>query len=465
MNVIESRYASQEMREIWSSEAKVRMERQLWIKVLEFQVKHGLDVSDNEISDYRSVVESIDLESILIRERNLKHDVKARIEEFNYLAGHQLIHLAMTSRDVTENIEAWQLHKSMLLIRDRAIATLVRFANIAERYSEVVVVARTHNVPAQLTTLGKRFATLAEELILALEKLENLIERFPIRGIKGPVGTSQDILDLCGEHGTEIDVAIAGFLGIEKILVSPSQIYPRSLDFDVISTLFQLASAPSNLAIQIRLMTSLDLAAEGFADSQIGSSAMPHKRNPRSCERINGLTKILGGHLNMISGLIGNQWNEGDVSDSSVRRVALADAFYAIDGILITTMDVLDGLFIDTLAVRDEVFKHLPFLISTKMLLGLVKNGKGREDAYSIVKDITSQLRLNSSTEDIENLSKLLLTDSRLSEIRRDIEVALSDPSLLIGASVRQVTQVVEQIRNLALKWPNGAAYQPPVII
>src|SRR5690606_20915017 len=209
-----------------------------------------------------------------------RHDVKARIEEFNALAGHEHVHKGMTSRDLTENVEQLQVRDSLRLVRDRCVAMLARMAALAAEHAETVMAGRSHNVAAQATTLGKRFATAAQELLTALQRLESLLERYPLRGIKGPVGTGQDMLDLLGGDTArlaELERRIAAHLGFSHTLTSVGQVYPRSLDYETLTTLVQLAAAPSSLALSIRLMAGHELVTEGFAEGQVGSSAMPHK--------------------------------------------------------------------------------------------------------------------------------------------------------------------------------------------
>ncbi len=205
------------------------------------------------------------------------------------------------------------------------------------------MVGRTHNVPAQPVTLGKRFAQAGEELLAAHRELTTLRDDLALRGIKGPVGSQQDQLQLLGsaERVAELEARIADHLGFGSTLAAVGQVYPRSWDLAVVSSLTRLASGPSNLALTVRLMAGHDLVTEGFRAGQVGSSAMPHKMNTRSCERINGLRVILNGYLTMAAGLAGDQWNEGDVSCSVVRRVVLPDAFFALDGLYETTFAVL----------------------------------------------------------------------------------------------------------------------------
>jgi adenylosuccinate lyase len=214
-----------------------------------------------------------------------RHDVKARIEEFCALAGHEHVHKGMTSRDLTENVEQLQTRSSLELLRDRAVAALARLARLATEHAGLVMAGRSHNVAAQATTLGKRFASAAEELLLALERLESLLDRYPLRGIKGPVGTAQDQLDLLGADPAKLaalEERVAAHLGFARTMASVGQVYPRSLDFEVVSSLVQLVAGPSSLATTIRLMAGQELVTEGFRPGQVGSSAMPHKMNTRS---------------------------------------------------------------------------------------------------------------------------------------------------------------------------------------
>lgn len=458
MSVLGDRYATAEMKEIWSARNKVIAERKLWIVVLKHQAK-VLGISDAVIEDYIRVIDEVDLSSIESREFNIRHDVKARIDEFNELAGHQQIHLGMTSRDLTENIEAWQILESLRVIRFRSAALLNKLAMKAEEYKDTAIVGRSHNVPAQLTTLGKKFANIAEELLFAFDNLSNLIERFPNRGIKGPVGTAQDALDLLGDES--LDPVVASGLGFEKTLIATGQIYPRSIDFEVLSVLVQLAAAPSNLATSIRLMAGNELVSEGFAPNQVGSSAMPHKMNSRSCERINGLSVVLRGYLSMVSELSGDQWNEGDVSDSVVRRVAIKDAFFAIDAIIETTLTVLSEFGIFEANINREIEMNLPFLATTKFLVAAVKAGAGREVVHQALKEISTQALLDRRSGLEVSVIEKIASDSRIPLDLPTLKGLIGSPLEFTGSAGKQVEKVVTRINNLLTQFPGAQAYNP----
>ena len=463
MNVLASRYASSAIRELFSPEAKIIAERKLWLAVARAQSNLGHKISESAIADYEKVIGKVDLASIDKREKITRHDVKARIEEFNALAGHELIHAGMTSRDSTENVEAHQILQGLTIIRDKCVAVLARLGERAIEYADQPIAGRSHNVPAQVTTLGKRFASAAEEMLFAFERLTSLIDRFPIRGIKGPVGTSQDSIDLLGssEAHHQLEIQIAKELGFERVLDSTGQIYPRSFDYDVVTTLVQLAAAPSSMATSIRLMAGAELVSEGFRKGQVGSSAMPHKMNTRSCERVNGLAVILRGYASMVGELAGDQWNEGDVSCSVVRRVAIPDSFYAIDGLLETFLTVLAefGAFPNVIAA--ELERYLPFLATTKILMASVKAGVGREVAHGVIKEYAIKAALEMREGKANTLLDALAADSRIPLNANELAALINQPIDFTGDARAQVARVVKRIEMITSSHADAAKYQP----
>ncbi len=468
-NVLAVRYASPAMTTLWSAEHKVVLERRLWIAVLRAQKELGVDVPDGVVEAYEDVVDKVDLASIDARERQTRHDVKARIEEFCQLAGHEQIHKGMTSRDLTENVEQLQIRDSLVLVRARIVAALARLAERASEHEGLVITGRSHNVAAQATTLGKRFANAGEELLQAFRRIDELIARYPLRGLKGPVGTQQDQLDLLEgdlDALSRLEAAVADHLGFTEVLDNVGQVYPRSLDLDVVSALVQASSAPANLAKTIRLMAGHELATEGFRPGQVGSSAMPHKMNTRSAERINGLAVILGGHLAMVNGLVGDQWNEGDVSCSVVRRVALPDAFFTIDGLFETFLTVLDEFGAYPAVIEQELRRYLPFLATTKFLMAMVRAGVGREAAHEIVKGhaVAAALALREGASTNQLLERLA-GDDRVPLDRAELEHLLAEPISFVGAAERQVQAFVNRVASVVAAHPEAGAYTPGAIL
>jgi adenylosuccinate lyase len=468
-DVLAARYASAELVQLWSPEHKVVLERHLWLAVLRAQADLGLPVEQQVLDDYQRVVPVVDLDSIAARERRTRHDVKARIEEFNALAGHQEIHKGLTSRDLTENVEQLLIRRSLEHVRERCVATLATLAARAAEFAELVMTGRSHNVAAQATTLGKRFATAADELLTAFTRLEELLTRYPLRGIKGPMGTAQDMLDLLGGDPAalaKLEQRVAEHLGFARVLTSVGQVYPRSLDYEVLSCLVQLAAGPSSLATTIRLMAGHELVTEGFQAGQVGSSAMPHKMNPRSCERVNGLAVVLRGYAAMVAELAGAQWNEGDVSDSVVRRVALPNAFFAFDGLVETFLTVLAEFGAYPEVFDREVQRYLPFLATTKILVAAMRAGMGRESAHAVIRDhavaVAVAMREKAAGND---LLDRLAADSRLPLSRADLDALLADRLPFTGAATEQVAAVVAAVDAVVDRYPDAATYRPGTIL
>ena len=443
-NVLATRYATKEMVAIFDPVNKIIAERKFWISILNFQKKAGLPITDSDIKAYEKVITNVDLASIEKREKASRHDVKARIEEFNALAGVEKIHIGMTSRDLTENIELIQIRDGLNLIRKRTLETLFLLEKNISKYEKTYLVGRSHNVVAQVTTVGKRFATCAEELLFSFAALEELINRLPLRGLKGPVGSGQDGISALGSAKdlTKMEEVIAKEFGFENTLTSVGQIYPRSIDFEVVSKLLQIAAAPSSMATTIRLMAGSGLASEGFKVGQVGSSAMPHKMNSRSSERINGMMVLLRGYTTMAADLAGDQWNEGDVSCSVVRRVVIPDSFYVIDGLLHTFMTILSefGLFEEN--IKTELNENLPFLASTQILMSCVKAGMGREIAHEVIKKHATTTAPSNFFAALAGEKDFPLTIDQLNQL-------IKNPADFAGSAVEQSQVIAEQIKKV----------------
>jgi adenylosuccinate lyase len=420
---------------------KIIAERRFWITILKLQKEAGLSITDSEIKSYEKVVEKVDLASIEKRERVSRHDVKARIEEFNALTGLEKIHLGLTSRDLTENIELIAIRDGLKLVRRRVLETLFLLEKSITKYEKTYMVGRSHNVAAQVTTLGKRFATCAQELLFSLSTLEEFIGRLPLRGLKGPVGTAQDQTALLGSIKalSELEDKLANEYGFENTLSSVGQIYPRSFDFEVVSKLLQIASGPSSMATTIRLMSGFGLVSEGFKSGQVGSSAMPHKMNARSSERINGMMVLLRGYTTMAADLSGDQWNEGDVSCSVVRRVVIPDAFYTIDGLLHTFLTVLTEFGIYEENINNELAEQLPFLATSQILTELVKKGMGREVAHEMLKKHATSTTAGNFFKSLSSEKDFPLSIDHLNDL-------IKDPAYFAGGAIEQSRQITDEI-------------------
>lgn len=469
-DVLAARYASFEMRECWSAETKVGLERDFWLAVMRAQRDTGINIPATAIEAYERVRDHVDLSSIAEREKVLRHDVKARIEEYCELAGHQQIHMGLTSRDLTDNVEQLQILRSLRLIRLKSVAALKRLADFAVKTRELVLVARTHNVPAQLSSMGKRLSMFGEEILMGLEQLDRFIEEYPLRGLQGAVGTKLDqslLLNGDPEKLQQLGKRIALHLGASRIMNAVGQVYPRSLDMQTVQLLLGLSSGISSFAKTLRLMAGAGLASEGFQRNQVGSSAMPHKQNMRTCERINGFHLILCGYGSMLSGLSGDQWNEGDVSCSVVRRVALPGAFFTSDGQLEAWRNVLQDMSFHEQAIAEEVELNLPFVASTVILMESVSRGGQREDVHAAIRQHTLHFgkEISSKTELRTELAKKLGGDERVPLSKQEINELLDHPEYWLGNAPEQTNRFAETVETWTRRFPETKSMKTESIL
>jgi len=472
-NILSERYVTPPLNDIFSERGKILAERNLWIVVMKAQRELGVDIPSEDIEMYEAAREDVNLELIREIERKRKHDVKAKIEAFVIVSGAgEHIHKGMTSKDLTDNVEQKQIRNAAELIFGKYISVLRHFGERASEYSDIVLTARSHHQPAQPTLLGRRFSMWGEELYTHLQEFERFIETYPLRGIKGPVGTQFDMLRLLGsaEKVMALERRVAEELGFSQILDSPGQVYPRSLDQSLISRLGELCSSPQNYANTMRLMAGYELVTEGFKEGQVGSSAMPHKMNTRSSERIVGLGNLLKMYAVGAAMNAGNQWEEGDVSDSVVRRVVIPDSFYASDGLCETTLTVLNEMGAYPAIIDREVDRYLPFLASTELLMMAVQAGVGREEAYDVIKQyaVAEALRMRDVGSTENNLADLLAEDSLFSKAgitREKIQTILDDRVHFVGRAKDQISQVSERVKPFIESHSEQAAYEPRDIL
>lgn len=469
-NILADRYASTPMLKVFSPEGKIVLERELWITVMKTQAELGLTIPAEAITAYERVKDTVDLEWIRNREKEIRHDQKAKIEAFNKIAGYEYIHLGMTSRDLSDNVEQMQNKSGMEILRDHSVATLARMARLAIQYDTLVYPERTHLAVAQPSLVGKIFSNFGEELLIGFNRLESLIDKYPLRGIKGAIGTQTDQSQLFNGDMNKVDTLeqkVAQFLGFKRVMGSVGQIYPRSLDFEVISTLFQLVCGPSSFARTARSMSGFEEFTEGFKEGQVGSTAMPHKMNSRSSERGNSFKNILIGYVVMAAGISGDQVYAGDVSDSATRRVALSDAFFAADGAFETTLTILDECGFYPAVIQREMDRYLPFLTTTRLLMTAVKEGIGRETAHAAIRDHAVAVALdmrNTGRQDNDLLDRLS-QDSRLNIPKEKLFAAISNPIEFVGNAPRQIATFASQVEEIFKKYPEAAIYEPEEIL
>lgn len=474
VNVLSERYATPEINDEFSEPGKIRAERKLWIAVMRGQRALGLDIPAEDIEKFERAVEDVDLGLIKEIEKRTKHDVKAKIEAFIKAAGAgQHLHKGMTSRDLTDNVEQMQYRNAAKIILGRNVSVLRHLLDNAQKYDEHVITARTHNQPAQPTLLGRRFSMWAEEMIPHLEAFEAFVDAYPLRGMKGAVGTQFDMLTLFrGDHQKveQLERLVAESLGFKKVLDSTGQVYPRSLDSAMIGHLMHVAAAQENFALTMRLMAGFGLVNEGFEEGQSGSSVMAYKMNTRSCERVCGFANLLKMYADGASRISGDQWAEGDVSCSVPRRVIMPDAFYAADGMCETTLTVLNGMSAYEGEIVHELEKYLPFMATTEIMQKAVLAGAGREDIHRAIKRhaIAESHRMKREGSSTNRLVDLLIADPvfiQAGVTRKVIEDALQDKRHFVGNANEQIQRVYEKGQGLISRYEQEARYEPRPIL
>tara|TARA_Y100000310_G_scaffold269052_1_gene281978 strand:+ start:637 stop:2058 length:1422 start_codon:yes stop_codon:yes gene_type:complete len=468
-NVYSERYVTPEMNLIFSPEYKIGLERRLWISVMKAQREFGLDIDSEDIEKYERAINDIDLDEIARIELKNKHDVKARIQHYVKVAGAKgVIHEGMTSRGLTDNVEQVQNRDAARIIWAKSVSSLRHFGEAMVQCRDMTMTARTHHQPAQPTTVGKRFATLAEELMLYIGRFQDFIRDYPMRGIKGAVGTQIDMMTLLKDERKvdELERRVMQEFGFENTFISIGQVYPRSLDYDFISHLVNLSAPLRNFALMVRLMAGYELMTEGFSKHQSGSSAMPHKMNVRTAERVYGLANLMRMYAMGASLLSGDQWEEGDVSCSVPRRLILSDSCYAMDAMFESGLTVMNDMGFYPHMIDAEVQRFLPFLGSSRLLMASVEEGLDREDAHKVIKKamVNSARRLREG-EVISPLDKIL-TDQLYQSVDHTKLISATQVQAddLTGLAHRQTDQVLERVQEYVSKYPEAATYEPRAI-
>jgi len=402
-----SRYDTPEMAELWSERTRNRLERELWVTIMRGQADMGVPITEDEIVHYVEAIADIadgddELEQIRLIEAQTGHDLYARLLYFNRMAGHEHAHLGLTSADIVENIQQMQIYVSAELLARHAEQVMARLVSLARAEQARPIVARTHGQPAQVTTLGKRVLDWANELGIALEAAGRAMAGYAPRGLGGAVGTRADLAALLGRYqvgkddpedplvmaqGLDESLVVCTIDGDAPEPMGPAgQCYPRGADLPVVSAVVQLVAACNTICTNVRLWAVLGHANETRTSTQVGSSAMPHKTNPRYSERVHSLTVVVRGYASMLEQLSGAMWFEGDVSTSAGRRIALPGLFGTADAVLANTAHVLDRLEFNREAIAEDVRRHRPVLSTGALLGALVAAGLDRSAAHELLR-------------------------------------------------------------------------------
>lgn len=474
-----SRYQTPSMDHIWSELRRNQIERQVWIDVMQAQQTIGLGIDPEVVEAYGLVARELadnpdtwnELAQIAEIEKHTRHDLYARLQFFNQAAKQQAAHLGLTSADIVENTQQLQILASSEQLMEHAEQLALRLVKIAHEHARTATVARTHGRPAQLTTLGKRAADWLHELLSAMIATHSAQNDYAMRGIKGAVGTRTDMAQTLqpadpGHDPAWVHAAAAQLDSIVTSnftdgpaghqLFSVGQCYPRGYDLPLTSAALQLAAACNTICINVRLMAMLGLAQEAPKPDQVGSSAMPHKINPRYSERVASLLVVARGYQHMLQELAGAQWFEGDVSSSAARRVALPGLFHTVDAILANTAHVLDRLRFNQEQICQDVARWLPFLASGRILAAAVAAGADRTEAHRTIQHHAR--RAMNTTDPARIFIDRIATDPLLPVNRHQIDVLMDVADMTRTAIVTALDAVADdmqdQLAQFDMQWP-----------
>ena len=446
-----TRYASKEMQFIFSEDNKFRTWRKLWIALAKAEKKQGLDITDEQIAELEAHADGINYDDAQRREKECRHDVMSHVYAYGLqcpkAAG--IIHLGATSCYVGDNTDVIIMREGLQVVRRKLLNVMNLLANFADKYKNMPALAYTHLQPAQLTTVGKRATLWLNELYMDYCELEHRLSSLALLGSKGTTGTQASFMELFGGDSVKIKAVeqnIAASMGFDKVVPVSGQTYSRKMDYQVVSVLSGIAQSASKFAYDLRLLANFKEMEEPFEKSQIGSSAMPYKRNPMRCERINALARyVCVDTLNtaMTSSL---QFFERTLDDSANKRIAVAEAFLGVDAILNIMMNVCDGLVVYDKVVRARVMNELPFMATENIMMDAVKAGGDRQELHERIRELSMEAGKNVKVEGKDNnLLELIAADPAFNLTLEDLQKAM-EPSRYTGRAKEQTERFVNTV-------------------
>ena len=448
---LSSRYASKEMLYTFSSDMKFSTWRRLWLSLAKAERALGLPITQEQVDEMAAHLTDIDYDVARQREKEVRHDVMAHVYTFGKAAPKAagIIHLGATSAYVGDNTDIIQIREGLLLVRKKLATVLDKLAQFADAHKSQPTLGFTHFQPAQLTTVGKRATLWMNELLMDLNEVEYRIENLRMLGSKGTTGTQASFMELFGGDSAKIKAVeqdIAAAMGFDKVVPVSGQTYSRKMDYQVVSVLSGIAQSASKFAYDLRLLANFKEMEEPFEKSQIGSSAMPYKRNPMRCERINALARyVCVDTLNtaMTSSL---QFFERTLDDSANKRIAVAEAFLGVDAILNIMMNVCDGLVVYDKVVRARVMNELPFMATENIMMDAVKKGGNRQELHEKLR-VHSQAAARVVKEEggKNDLIDRICADPAFMITREEVEAILR-PEQFTGRSCEQVEEYLRDV-------------------
>ncbi|MGI5900320.1 MAG: adenylosuccinate lyase [Christensenellales bacterium] len=457
VNPLCERYASYEMQNIFSADKKFSTWRRLWIALAKAEKELGLDITDEQISQMEANVDNIDYDIVREKEREIRHDVMAHIYEYGLKCpdARPIIHLGATSCYVGDNTDIIVMKEALLLVHRKLVNVIALLSGFAAEYKDLPALAYTHLQPAQLTTVGKRASLWINELMMDLEEVELRISSLKFLGCKGTTGTQASFMELFAgdtEKVKRLDKLIAKGMGFDDVVPVSGQTYSRKVDAQILSTLSGVAQSASKFSNDMRILQNFKEMEEPFEESQVGSSAMPYKRNPMRSERITSLSRhVIIGCLNPAF-TAATQWFERTLDDSANKRIAVAEAFLAVDSILDIMNNICSGLVVYPNVIHKRVMAELPFMASENIMMDAVKRGGDRQALHEKIREHAMAAGRRVKQEGLENdLMDRICADPAFG-LSKEAAIALLEPSLYTGRSGQQVEEFLSLYVNPVLK-------------
>ena len=452
-NPLTGRYAGPEMNYNWSPHKKHSTWRRLWLALAEEEQKLGLDITDTQIAEMRQHLDDVNFDVAEAFEKELRHDVMSHVHAFGQQCPEAMpiIHLGATSCYVTDNTELIQMRDGLKILKAKLLKLIEQLADFCEKYRSMPTLGFTHYQPAQLTTVGKRFALYLQDFMLDLEELEFESANLPFRSVKGTTGTQASFLALFNRDYSkvaELEKRVAARMGFDKIIDLSGQTYTRKVDYKVLSVLSGIGQSAHKMATDIRLLANLRELEEPFGKKQIGSSAMAYKRNPMRSERVCSLSRYLMNLPLNCAQTHSVQWFERTLDDSANRRLALSEAFLTADVVLSTLINITDGLQVWPNVIAKRVRAELPFMATENLMMAAVKKGGDRQELHEVIREHSMAAARRIKEEGGDNdLLERLRNDAAFASIRDDFD-AIVNPDDFIGCAPEQVERyLTEKVR------------------
>lgn len=447
---LNSRYASKEMSYIFSDDMKFTTWRKLWVALAECEKELGLNITDEQINELKAHIDNINYEDAIKREKEVRHDVMSHVYAYGLQcpSAKGIIHLGATSCYVGDNTDVIIMRDALLLVKKKIVTVLDRLSKFAMQYKDMPTLGFTHFQPAQLTTVGKRATLWMQDLVMDIENIDHLLSTLKLRGVKGTTGTQASFMNLFEGDEAKVkalDKMVAEKMGFDKSFGVTGQTYPRKLDSIILNTLSEVAQSAYKFSNDLRLLQNMKEMEEPFEKHQIGSSAMAYKRNPMRSERMGALARyVIVDALNPAI-TASTQWFERTLDDSANKRISVAEAFLALDGVLNLYINISENIVVYDKVIAAHVNNELPFMATENIMMESVKRGGDRQELHERIREHSMAAAQRVKGEGLDNdLIKRIIADDSFNLSKEEI-LAIIDPTKFVGRAPSQVVEFIDE--------------------